>query len=475
MMRVLSLAILAVLPAAAGDAVIRGTVVDGYTGKLLNRALVVLEAMPGTPGGVRTMRTGRLGAYEFQYLDGGAYVLKASRKGFMPIEHGQKRWNSAGQPLVIQEASASYITLRLPRYSAINGTVVDENEIGLPGHEVSVYKSTNPPEHIRDATSDDRGNYRIGGLTPGKYFVRTVGKQYEDGSYLPTYYREAIRPEQAQLVETFFEQEAQRIDIRPIPGRLLTLTVGVPDEPNTFLTLASAFGRKRVEGNAGQWSGLSPGDYEVYSESATGVFTYQRVSLSSDLVLSLLPGESNGITITGGPRTGGTLRLRRKDLAGVGQEAEIPLEGSLVPVGRWELLLEPPEGYYVSSTFPYIRAGRLDGWLEVTTRPRMTIGFRLSDGAASVTGVVKDAPYAPVYLEPYDTRQRQRAGELKAVRADAQGRYRFSNLAPGAWRLLATYEYLMPDSDVFDTAQAVAVTVTPSGGGSKDLELWVIR
>ena len=51
-----------------------------------------------------------------------------------------------------------------------------------------------------------------------------------------------------------------------------------------------------------------PGEYEVYSESETGVFTYQRLSLSSDMTLSLIPAEPNTVTVTGGPRIG----LRRR-------------------------------------------------------------------------------------------------------------------------------------------------------------------
>src|SRR5262245_16653856 len=154
MTRAVLLSLMAVLPGAA--AVVRGTVVENFTGRLLSRAVVVLEAMPGTPGGVRTMRTTRLGAFEFEKLAAGAYVLKASRRGFMPIEHGQKRWNSVGRPLVVEEEAAAYITLRLPRFSAVTGTVVDENEIGLPGQEVSVYRATQPPEYIRDAAANDR-------------------------------------------------------------------------------------------------------------------------------------------------------------------------------------------------------------------------------------------------------------------------------------------------------------------------------
>jgi hypothetical protein len=376
---------------------------------------------------------------------------------------------------VLEEAVTSYITLRLPRFSAINGTVIDENEIGLAGQEVAVYKATQPPEHIRDAAANDRGVYRVGGLTPGRYFVRTVGKQYEDGSYLPTFARETVHSEQAHLVEALLEQETLRVDIRPLQGRLISLfvTVGPDEPPDTVITLASGMGRKTAKGNQAAFGGLPPGEYEVYAESSIGA-AYQRLSLSSDAKVSLIWAPGSGVTVSGGPSASAKLRIRRKDLAGVGSETVLPLPGAMLPAGRWELLLEPPDGYYVSSTIPYTR-GRPDVWVEYTTRPRQSFGFRLADGAATVSGVVKDSPYAPVYLEAYDAELRQRAGDLKAVRADAQGQFRFLNLAPGTWRLLSTYEYLMPDSDVFGMAFAPSLTLARSGSASKDLELWVIR
>jgi hypothetical protein len=473
MTRALLLAILATLPAAA--AVIRGNVVENFTGKLLTRAVVVLEAMPGTPGGTRTVRTGRLGAFEFDNLAAGYYVLKASRRGFMPIEHGQKRWNSAGQPLAIEESATSYITLRLPRYSAVSGTVIDENEIGLPGHEVAVYRATQPPEHIRQATADDRGVYRIAGLEPGKYLVRSVAKQYEEGGYLPTFSRETVLFEQAQPVELFVEQQANNIDIRPIAGRLFSLTVEIGPEwdTETAITLASGMGRKTAKGLGARFSGLPPGDYEVYAESPTGN-AYERVSLRADLKISLVKMPPWTVTATGGPVRDAKLRVRRKDLAGVGPEFLVPLPRGAIPPGRWELLLEPPDGHSIDSTMPYAR-GRRDGWLEVTSRPNFTFTYRLTTGAGAIRGVVKDAAYAPVFLEGYDPALKTRVGDLRAVRTDARGNFQFANLGPGTWRVFSTFEYGSPDSDVFTAANAPRVAVEANSTVPKDLELWVIR
>ncbi len=469
--------LLAVLAAASAHAaVIRGNVVENFTGKLLTRALVILQPLPGTPAEVRSMRTTSLGRFEFDNLPAGAYLVKASRRGFLPTEYGQKRWNSAGVPIMLEDADTTFLAIRLPRYSAIGGTIVDENEIGLPGHEVAVYRWSDPPELIRQSTADDRGVYRIGGLEPGKYVVRTVGRQYEDGGYLPTFSREASRAEEAQLIDVFLEQQTDRIDVRPLPGKLFSVLVGWEPADEATVTLASALGRTTVKGVPPvRFNGQSPGDYEVYLEMASGEGAYQRFVLNRDMPVTLLAQPGSNVTFAGAPANGaGVLWVRRKDLAGTGQISAREAGTSVpLPPGRWEVLLAPPTGYYVSAA-PSAR-GRPDGWLEFLSRTNSNLRLILSSGPGAIRGSVKDAPYAPVYLEGYDPASRKRVGELQTTRADSRGQYRFGGLAPGSYRLLSTVEYNSPDTATMDLAAAPTVLVSTHGDVTKDLDLWVIR
>jgi hypothetical protein len=477
-------ALLAIFSAASMHAaVIRGMVVENFTGKVLTRALVIVKPLIGTPGDDISVRTDRFGGFAFK-VPAGVYIVKASRRGFLAVEYGQKRWNSAGQPLTVTEAEPAFLNIRLPRYGAVAGTVYDENEIGLPGLNVSVYRATQPPEIVTQVKTDERGQYRAGGLVPGKYVVRTDGGQYEDGSYVPTFSRETPRYEQAQVAEVFLEQQTDHVDVRPLPGRTYSLAVGIDiDPPGTpvKLTIASETGRTTVETSSGYtFSGLSPGDYDVYCETMPGYAlqgAFQRVQVPGKGVTLLVDGPV-GIGVGGDTQEKGEFWVRRKDPAGVGPVDVISSYHAALPSGRWEVLLRPPNGYHVSNVNGggVVRRGRPDGWNEVILMRRQSgASFRLGSGAGSITGIVKDTPYAPVYLEGYDAVARQRVGELWTARADAQGRYRFENLAPGMYRLLSTYEYLSPESDTFDLATAVGVTLDAHGAASKDLELWVIR
>lgn len=386
-------------------AVIRGTVVENYTGKALTRALVIVQPLGGTAGEERTARTSRFGGFEFN-VPAGVYLVKASRRGFLPIEYGQKQWNSAGQPITVEENATTFLNIRLPRYGAVSGTVVDENGIGLPDLDVSVYRASKPPELIRQGKTDDRGQYRVGGLTPGKYVVRTNGGQYEDGSYLPTYSRETGRYDHAQISEVFLEQQTEHIDVRPLPGRTYSLSVAVATDPEApvTITVASEAGRRTVKENAHTFTGLGPGDYEVYAESLPGSppqGAYQRVQIPGVQSVTLIAEPPIGISVLSDSADKGEFWVRHKDFAGVGETRSIAAKGAALPPGRWELLLRPPAGYHVGSVsgVSVYRRGRADGWNEFLIRRGASTLFRLVGGDGSVSGVVKDGAYAPVYLE----------------------------------------------------------------------------
>ena len=492
-MKVLVVALAAV---AAQAAVIRGTVVENLTGKPLARAVVILQPIGGTPGEQRSMRASSLGGFEFDSLAAGSYVLKASRKGFLPVEYGQKRWNSAGMPVVVREAETAFLNLRLPRFSAITGTVVDENNIGLPEHEVAAYRLRTPPELVRTVKANERGEYRVYGLEPGSYVVRTIGKQYDEGAYLPTYGREAVEMRDAVRVDLLPEQQVEHVDVRPAPGRLLSVLVDTgesfPPGAEITITMASSLGRKSVKGKGYLFTGLPPGEYDFYAEAAVGdsvASAYQRINLTmprkEPMPLTLLASPAGGLSVYGVPDTDSSkLWIRRKDLAGVGASKQWPLtrNRASIPAGRWEVFLEPPAGAYASSFYggaisrPYRM--RVDGWNEGVAMEHRPMTFQLASGAGSIRGLVKSAGEiasgAPVYLDGWDAEGKQRVGELRSVRTDAHGQFRFDGLAPGSYRVLATFEYLSPDVDTM-SEMAQEIIVAAHAEKALDVELYVIR
>ena len=487
------------MAAAAGISlragVIRGVVVENFTGKVLARAVVILQPIAGTPGGVKTERADSHGGFTFDELADGAYIVKASHNSFMPAEYGRKRWNSAGVPVVLEDAAPVFLNIRLFRYSAISGTVADENDEGLPGHDVVAYRDSKPPELIAKTTTDERGVYRLHSLPPGTYVVRTTGMQYDDSSYLPTFSKETDTLEQAHTVDLRPDQEANDVDVRPLPGRLYSLSVSVATVPpgaDVKLTMVSEMGRKTVEAPSFRFAGLPPGDYEVFAQAPANPGpgemiegAYQRISLGRDMMVSLLLRPPAAVTVSGAPaNSSGEIRIRRRDLAGAGPASELPLlsGAATIPPGRWEVMLLPHAGYCVSgfsgpglSPAAYRRA---DGWEEVVS-PGHGGRFSLSSGPSDIRGIVKssDDPISgvPVYLEPYNPVTRTRIAELRTAISEMRGQYRFDGLAAGTYRILGTFEYLSPDVETMDTSGAQLVTVDTHSELSRDLEKFVIR
>ncbi|MEO8369279.1 MAG: carboxypeptidase-like regulatory domain-containing protein [Candidatus Solibacter sp.] len=496
-----------VLLAAAGAmhaAIIKGSVVENQTGKALARTLVTIQPLPGTQGPSGSVRTNTYGMFEFIELPAGGYVVHAARRGFMPAQYGQKNWRAAGQPIIVDKEQAVFLNVRLNRFSSISGMVVDENDVGLPQHEVIAMSNVRPPRMLQKAQADDRGVYRISGLDPGTYLVRTLGRPFEDGGYLPTFYRETARVEEAGTVDAVLDSETTNIKVRPLPGKLFTIGGRVYPARDAIatVTLVSDSGRETLTtGEAFQFHSKAPGPYEILVESPATRYTpplgaYVAMSLEqrdiTDMRINLLPmaGVSFGFKNTQGGRitdlSGIKIQYRRVDLAGEGPVETLKVtngSAGLLP-GRWQVMLVPSPAY-VATDFQGPRGerperGRADGWNEITVTGPTLVAFVLSSKPGSITGSVTmgandSAPGVPVYLEAYDEVNRKRVVDLRTMRTDLRGKYSFDGLAPGTYRVVATFEYQAPLTSDIDAMRPKVITVEEGRELQLDLELWSIR
>jgi hypothetical protein len=494
-------------------AIIRGVVVEHQTGKPLSRTEVTARALAGTRAGLLRTSTNSTGGFEFTNLPPGAYLVTAARKNFATIQYGQKDFRSAGLPIILDEAASTFLNIRMPRLGVVTGRVVDENDVGLPNHDVIIYRNTRPPQMLTRVQADERGAYRFFGLEPGSYLVRTVAHEYEEGSYVPTFGRDTIIVEEARPVEVYLDQEAANIDVRPKQGRLYKiegtvypgLMTATGDPVPVKLTMASEMGREQTDsGRAFRFPSQPPGDYELYAEGpGDGSYncfmlgSYRPLSVKdkdlTDIEMPVPCVRETGISVEGGGRyfnpSNLQLLARRKDLAGVGpiRTLRIYLNRVQLPPGRWELLLRPPPGYVVVG-FAYnsfrsenLEKSRPDGWNEMLAGTSSGgIRFTLSNNPGAIHGLVSGLSHepvagAPVYLEGYDPTLHKRVTDLQVAYADERGFYQFKALAPGSYRIFASFEYHNPDEATMEASSAKLVTVKEGGDAAQDLELWVLR
>jgi hypothetical protein len=489
----LLLAVLCLSAAQAG--VIGGVVLDRATGRPLARSLVSLRPVEGTGNKPQSARANRNGHFQFT-VGAGMYLLRASRSGFAPFQYGQKDWKSAGKPVAIEQDGSLYLDIRLRRYAAISGTVMDENEIGIADHKVIAYPATQPLEIAATATTDDRGIYRIHGLDPGTYFVRCAAKQLEDNSgLLPTFHKETMAVDQAITVDVDLDQQADDIDIRPLPGKLFKVSGEVVVHPSVpvKVTLISDVGRMQVQTvKTFVFDQLAPGNYELIAEAddlngrgKLGHFREMPVDSDQEIQVQLNPWRDTEFRMqdeNGNSLDPGTARIsaRRKDLDGGGHAEVLKLTNGRAALGpgRWEMSVAPPAGYYaVTIGGSGLASGRADGWTEVLLRDFGAITIKLSTRPASVHGLVSGSGHdpaagAPVYLETFDPETHKRLADLRTTRTDLRGQYRFTGLAPGAYRVLSTFEYEKPDVETMEAAGARLLNLAEATDTAQDLDLY---
>src|SRR6266536_2690617 len=84
--------------AALHAALVRGLVVDNYSGRPLARAVVTLKSLEGYTPVNLAARADRSGVFAFPPVNAGGYLLTAARPGFATLRYGQKAWNAPGTP-----------------------------------------------------------------------------------------------------------------------------------------------------------------------------------------------------------------------------------------------------------------------------------------------------------------------------------------------------------------------------------------
>jgi hypothetical protein len=169
----------------------------------------------------------RTGKYVVSNLDPGVYRIAAFAPGF--IQEFDFNAPASSQPLY---RSGDSVTLRLTRGGVVTGRVADADGSPVVGARVTAVRvrdllgrpaQDNAFEAFRprERRTDDRGVYRLYGLTPGSYVVLTGGKPQFNFSArptaydtdAPTYYPSTTRDGAVELqVQT--GQELTDIDIR---------------------------------------------------------------------------------------------------------------------------------------------------------------------------------------------------------------------------------------------------------------------
>jgi hypothetical protein len=465
-MRLLAVSLLALNLSAA---VIQGVVLDEESGNPLARTAVSLVPLPGAQSGMISVRAGDRGSFAIPDVRPGWYILRSTRKGFVPAEVGQLRPGRPGMPFEIApDAQSSFFQLRMRRMGAIAGSVLDENGVGIPDWTVHVYTARKPVRHVAQTKTDDRGNYRIGELEAGSYVVRSGPGALEDDTWLlPTYYKYGTALETAETARVRAGETQPDVVIRPVKGRLIQLAGSLSSTTTATLTLITDTGRQVLATgvNAPFTASVPPGAVEFVAEGAR-CGGYVRILADHDVqgirvaCGTIEPPQVFWMSDAGrAVRQDYPLLVRRVDPDGTGPARALKLREPITP-GHWEFQAQVGSDSYVRSIAATLapRADtKNDGWFGLDLGTSSQIVVTLSNKPASVSGVVtaggKPVTGAAVYLELYDPESPNTRLQLIEGRSDPRGNYRFNGLTPGRYRVLSSFD--------FDPEDRVAIERAP--------------
>src|SRR5579863_6126256 len=199
------------LCAQGAGASVAGVVVDETTGAPLRRAVVGLYLMGDGPVSAQDVSDAE-GRFGFSNLPPGKYGLRGEKDGYEPRMLGAKHIGQPGVVLTLTAGDARWnLRLAIAPYGTITGTVRDGDGDPLPDADVEIlqlgWERGKPKWQQRGAAkTDDRGEYRLQGVSAGNYCAMAAQTQNpsapgERGAYAMQIYAGADRLSKATQVQ----------------------------------------------------------------------------------------------------------------------------------------------------------------------------------------------------------------------------------------------------------------------------------
>jgi hypothetical protein len=442
--------LLCALPLAAQTARVEGVVTNSVTGAPVPRAHVTLEGTIDGQRGRYGTTSATDGRFSITGITPGSFMPTAERVGFVPyLSVRAIEWVT-----LKANDSKTDIEIGLTPTGTITGRVTSCDGEPLEGAFVIAENGHNGV----NATTDERGQYRIGGLAPGKYRLKAslgdmVGGRPEirtDGTEevhnAATYYpgRVAVRAGEESIGKDI---QLTRVPFVRVSGKVVTLPSGVEEATIMVWQGAGGTGTEiKPDGSFELWR-LDPGKYTLAAEWNTPTGDHKQTA-GTEIEVAGSNIDHLELRVVADSNIPGTLefeedrikqlvakelegpRVQLESLGAEGEHAEAVAPGGLfrlekVSAGKYRIEIMDSNHLYVKS----MRLGSkaIDG--AVLDLSDGSGGADLSLVLSANTGSVSGT--APVGALVKLT---ARYTELQTlVKADAT--YEFAGLAPGSYRL----------------------------------------
>ena len=532
-------------PLATG--VIEGSVIDSATGEPIRKASVTLAAIPivmgirtggGMMGGdlydpammpanrianappavLTTDADGRFRAV----LTPGRYGIRADRSGYLATPAGVTALS------LIPGETLKGVALKLTKQAIITGRVIDADGEPLAGVRVQCLRWTTMGQHGQrtltpqsSGGTNDKGEYRIFGITPGQYMVsaevEATGPTPETGvraAYVTLFAPGVTDLADARAIDLGagtvrdgIDFRMRRVPVVQVSGEV-TSAIGLAGTMVSLLPRNPALytmGRQhsaQVNPDGGfALPNVPPGAYVLH---AAGVSSQNQQRFSGRMNLDVAGRDLKGLTLSLEPaitlkgqiRVDGALapsvvpsvaldslalwlQPQGSGLSG-GASSRVDTQGrftfsSLDPVPYRIQAGGLPKGYYIKS----IQLGGVEvrdvNSVDLSTARAGSAGdciIRLEYGTAEVSGKVldkKERPASDVQVIVVDAR-----GEIvRGAGTLIDGQYRITELPPGTYRLFPVVDADISDPNTFDrlSAAGLKITLAKSAHEMRNLEV----
>jgi Carboxypeptidase regulatory-like domain len=511
-----------------GTATLRGHVLAADTGRPLRKAQVRIFAAEIRENRLAT--TDDDGRYEFKEVKAGRYTINATKGSYISLSYGQTRPLEAGTPLEIKDGqTVERVDFSLPRGAVITGRIFDE--FGEPLSDVMVapmrYQFVQGKRTLvgagRQSTTDDNGEFRLFGITPGQYYLQATWRSNmgfgpggdNQPAYAPMFFPGVLEASEAQrftigvgqqlsdLVMALKPTKAVRIsgtvltsDGRPATGMLNVMRI------TTGMGFVGNMGAMIKPDGSFQVNGVAPGEYQLRtfpngpsgpdSETAMAKITVAGDDITDVQLVTSKPVSGAGRVIID-PAAAQSLPA---SLFVTAFPMDGPNFGALVPgrvsddytfelktsPGRMRISLSnPPAGWS-------IRAVRLNGAdvldSGIEFKPNQNVRgleVELTNKVSVVAGLVTTGrgeasrDYTAIaFPQDSDRWKDTNSRYIRTGRPDQDGRFKLSGLPSGDYLLIAV-DHINPgessDPEFLERIRTKATRFSLSEGETKSIDL----
>jgi hypothetical protein len=454
---------------------VEGIATNAVTGAPVPRAHVTLEGESEGQSVQYGTTSGADGKFSITDIATGSYSLAVKRVGFVRPHDRVRLTLKSGD-------TRTGIEVKLTPTGAITGRVTDADGEPVEGVTVFAEGGIGMTEY---ATTDEKGQFRIGGLAPGRYQVMASQGDIWDGPpevrtdgtaelhTVATYYPGALTEKEAGTVVVRAASESAGADIQlvrvpfvRVSGKVVGLQRGTE---RVFVMVSQGVGGNGTEpkpdGSFEIWR-LGPGKYKLYAEwtapdgrkvQTAGVEIEVAASNIDNIELRVIPDSD----ISGRLEfeDDQVKRMIQRDLPGpLVQPFQMGAEGgsndpasSVAADGTFDWRKVPPGKYWLglADDKAYVKSMRLGSTviegavLDLSNGSNATdLSLLLSASSGSISGTVQDdkGNAAGTVVVLVEAGPEETGFEARNATAGADGTYTIANLPPGSYKLVAVDE-----------------------------------